>query len=80
MMPGAGDDGVGEDPVDTADESPVDAADESPVDAADESPVPAATEAILEDCLKLPINEAMTEAYIGKVAHAIRTVLKRFEK
>jgi dTDP-4-amino-4,6-dideoxygalactose transaminase len=38
------------------------------------------TEAILEDCLKLPINEAMTDAYIGKVAHAIRTVLKRFEK
>ena len=38
------------------------------------------TEAILEDCMKLPINEAMTDAYIGKVAHAIRTVLKRFEK
>ena len=51
MMPGAGDDGVGEGPVDTADESPVDAADESPVDAADESPVPAATEAILEALL-----------------------------
>ncbi len=38
------------------------------------------TEAILDDCLKLPINEAMTEAYIGKVARAIRTVLARHAK
>jgi perosamine synthetase len=38
------------------------------------------TEAILNDCVKLPINEAMTDAYIEKVAHAIRTVLRRFEK
>ena len=37
------------------------------------------TESILADCMKLPINEAMSNAYIEKVAHAIRTVLKRFE-
>jgi dTDP-4-amino-4,6-dideoxygalactose transaminase len=38
------------------------------------------TEAIIDDCVKLPINEAMTDAYIEKVARAIRTVLKRLEK
>jgi hypothetical protein len=30
--------------------------------------------------MRFQLNEAMTEAYIDKVARAIRTVLKRIEK
>ncbi len=37
-------------------------------------------ESILADCMRFQLNEAMTEAYIEKVARAIRTVLKRMEK
>lgn len=35
-------------------------------------------EAILQDSVRVPIDEAMTEKYIGQVALAIRTVMKRF--
>lgn len=38
-----------------------------------------AAEAILNDCITLPINEAMTDAYIDKVALAIRHVADRLQ-
>jgi len=34
-------------------------------------------EAIIQDCLTLRLNEAMTDAYIEKVAHAVRAVVGR---
>lgn len=37
-------------------------------------------EAVMADCMFWRPNEAMNDAYIGKVAHAVRTVLKRLEK
>jgi dTDP-4-amino-4,6-dideoxygalactose transaminase len=37
-------------------------------------------EAILRDGITLPINEAMTDGYIDKVARAIDAVAKRFRK
>jgi len=37
-------------------------------------------EAILEDCLVLKINEAMSDSYIGKVARAVTTVTKRLAR
>lgn len=38
------------------------------------------SEKFLNDCVHLPFNEAMTDAYIDKVALAIRTVAQRFTK
>ncbi len=37
-------------------------------------------EAFLQDCVHLPFNEAMSAAYIDKVAHAIRHVAQRFSQ
>ena len=37
-------------------------------------------EAILEDAITLPINEAMTDAYLDQVAHVIRTVAARLAR
>ena len=37
-------------------------------------------EAILEDCVVLPINQAMSDSYIEKVARAINNVAKNCEK
>ena len=34
-------------------------------------------ETVLADAVRLTINEAMDDAYIDDVAHAIRTVLQR---
>jgi dTDP-4-amino-4,6-dideoxygalactose transaminase len=38
------------------------------------------SERFLNECVHLPFNEAMTEAYIDKVALAIRTVAQRFAR
>jgi dTDP-4-amino-4,6-dideoxygalactose transaminase len=37
-------------------------------------------EAILADCVTLPVNEAMTDRYLDKVALALRTVAARFAR
>ncbi|MBL9215702.1 MAG: DegT/DnrJ/EryC1/StrS family aminotransferase [Opitutaceae bacterium] len=37
-------------------------------------------EAILRDCVKFTLNEAMTDAYIDKVAAAVRAVARRLER
>lgn len=37
-------------------------------------------EAFIKDSIHMPLNEALTESYIEKVAHAIKTVLARFTK
>jgi perosamine synthetase len=37
-------------------------------------------EAILTDGITLPLNEAMTDAYIDQVAHAVTTVALRLTK
>ncbi|MDB6095092.1 MAG: glutamine--scyllo-inositol aminotransferase [Verrucomicrobia bacterium] len=37
-------------------------------------------EAIIEDCIVLRLNEAMSDDYIGKVARAMRVVAQRFSK
>lgn len=37
-------------------------------------------EAILEDCITLPLNQAMSDSYIEKVARAINTVAKNYAK
>jgi dTDP-4-amino-4,6-dideoxygalactose transaminase len=34
-------------------------------------------EAVLADSIRFVVNEAMSEAYIDKVVHAVRTVLHR---
>jgi dTDP-4-amino-4,6-dideoxygalactose transaminase len=39
-----------------------------------------AAEAILADCSVLKLNEAMTDAYIEKVARAVRTVARRLAR
>jgi dTDP-4-amino-4,6-dideoxygalactose transaminase len=37
-------------------------------------------EAIIRDCITVRINEAMSDAYIEKVAHAVRTVAARYAR
>ena len=37
-------------------------------------------EAILEDCLVLKLNEAMSDSYLEKVARAVTTVARRLGK
>ena len=37
-------------------------------------------EAILQDCVVLPLNEAMTDSYIDKVAQAVRHVANNHRK
>ena len=34
-------------------------------------------DSILADCVKLTINEAMSDDYVEKIARAVRTVTKR---
>jgi perosamine synthetase len=37
-------------------------------------------EAVLADCIRVTINEAMSDAYVDKVVHAVRTVLGRYAR
>ena len=39
-----------------------------------------AAEAILQDGVKLTVNEAMTESYVAKVVSAVRQVASRLAK
>jgi perosamine synthetase len=37
-------------------------------------------EAVLADSIRFTINEAMSDAYVDQVTHAVRTILRRFSR